>query len=52
VAFGLFLGYWPSARDLNQAITITLMIVAYLVLNIWTAKVSAVLFFGAVQCSS
>lgn len=40
VAFGLFLGYWPSARDLNQAITITLMIVAYFCLNIWTAKVS------------
>lgn len=39
VSFGLFLGFWESGRDVNQAITITLMIVAYLLLNVWTAKV-------------
>lgn len=35
------LGFWEPTRDLNPAVTITCVIVAYAVLNLWDARVSA-----------
>lgn len=41
VAFGLVIGYWASAAKVSDAVYITLTIVAYAALNLWSAK-----FFG------
>lgn len=46
VSFGLFLGYWENTRGVNDAVYITIMIVAYFCLNIWTARGFANAEFG------
>lgn len=42
VAFGLVLAFWEDAANINPAITITAVIVAYAFLNLWDARVSCV----------
>ncbi|KAK4049023.1 general amino acid permease agp2 [Microbotryomycetes sp. JL201] len=46
VSFGLILGYWPSSQDVNAAVYITIMIVAYIAINVWTARGFANAEFG------
>ncbi|KAM0787408.1 hypothetical protein ACM66B_003492 [Microbotryomycetes sp. NB124-2] len=46
VSFGLILGYWPSSQQVNAAVYITIMIVAYIAINVWTARGFANAEFG------
>ncbi|KAI5480507.1 DNA repair protein REV1 [Pseudohyphozyma bogoriensis] len=44
VAFGVVIGYWASAAKVNDVVYITVTLVAYFLLNIWSTK-----FFGTAE---